>query len=124
MVGRRHHTGRQPRLHLLHQGAQVSLGARVLFKQIPHPGHPLRLQRRPGLLPILTSGLGELHGKIDTRTILDEAITRDVAFMPGEEFYPSQPCLGTMRLNFSHANADEAERGLRVLANLIREHQR
>lgn len=63
----------------------------------------------------------QLHTEIDTRTILHEAIARNVAFMPGEEFYPNDPRLAAMRLNFSHANADEADRGLRVLANLIRE---
>jgi hypothetical protein len=57
---------------------------------------------------------------VDTRTLLDEAIARGVAFMPGEEFYPNEPCLGTMRLNFSHADAAEADRGLRDLAELIR----
>lgn len=62
-----------------------------------------------------------LHDEIDTRTMLDEAIARGVAFMPGEEFYPNEPCPGTMRLNFSHADAPEAERGLRVLADLIRD---
>jgi 2-aminoadipate transaminase len=57
---------------------------------------------------------------VDTRTLLDEAIERGVAFMPGEEFYPNEPTLGTMRLNFSHADAGEADRGLRDLADLIR----
>lgn len=58
--------------------------------------------------------------RVDTRTVLDEAIARGVAFMPGEEFYPNEPSLGTMRLNFSHADAAEADRGLRDLADLIR----
>ncbi len=64
----------------------------------------------------------QLHDayRVDTRTVLDEAIARDVAFMPGEEFYPDEPSLGTMRLNFSHAGAAEADRGLRALADLIR----
>jgi 2-aminoadipate transaminase len=62
-----------------------------------------------------------LHDEVDTRTLLDEAIARGVAFMPGEEFYPNEPQLGTVRLNFSHADAAEADRGLRVLADLIRE---
>jgi DNA-binding transcriptional MocR family regulator len=64
-----------------------------------------------------------LHDEVDTRTMLDEAIARGVAFMPGEEFYPNEPDAGTMRLNFSHADASEADRGLRVLAGLIREHR-
>ena len=61
-----------------------------------------------------------LHDEVDTRTMLDEAIARGVAFMPGEEFYPNEPHMGTMRLNFSHADASEADRGLHVLADLIR----
>ncbi len=39
--------------------------------------------------------------------------------MPGEEFYPGDPVAGTMRLNFSHASPDDADRGLRTLAGLI-----
>lgn len=61
-----------------------------------------------------------LRHPVDTRTLLDEAITHGVAFMPGEEFSPDQPDLGTMRLNFSHAGVEEAERGLRTLAALVR----
>ena len=63
----------------------------------------------------------QLHDAIDTRLLLDEAIRRSVAFMPGGEFYPNEPQLGTMRLNFSHADKDDADRGLRTLAALIRE---
>ncbi|GAA3956761.1 PLP-dependent aminotransferase family protein [Gordonia caeni] len=65
-----------------------------------------------------------LKREIDTRTLLDEAIACGVAFMPGEAFYPNAPVLGTMRLNFSHADAGDADRGLAVLADLIREHRR
>lgn len=62
-----------------------------------------------------------LHDEVDTRTMLEEAIARGVAFMPGEEFYPDEPQMGTMRLNFSHADAGEADQGLHILADLIRE---
>lgn len=57
---------------------------------------------------------------IDTRALLPEAIARGVAFMPGEEFYPGTLWLGTMRLNFSHAAPEDAERGLAALAALVR----
>jgi len=60
-------------------------------------------------------------GPIDTRPLLAAAIDRGVAFMPGEEFFPNEPLQGTMRLNFSHASAQEAERGLHVLAELLTE---
>ena len=61
-----------------------------------------------------------LDQPIDTRTLLGEAIERNVAFMPGEEFSPGEPDLGTMRLNFSHAGPEEADRGLATLAELLR----
>ena len=41
--------------------------------------------------------------------------------MPGEEFFPGEPRLGTMRLNFSHAG-DDTDRGLAILADLLGEH--
>lgn len=64
----------------------------------------------------------KLNHPIDTRALLNTAIENKVAFMPGEEFSPAQPDLGTMRLNFSHANASEAQRGLQTLAQLLKEH--
>ncbi len=60
-----------------------------------------------------------LNQPIDTRALLGEAIERGVAFMPGEEFYAGEPELGTMRLNFSHADPESADRGLATLAELI-----
>ena len=38
--------------------------------------------------------------------------------MPGEEFFPNAPQLGTMRLNFSHAG-DAADGGLSILSHLL-----
>ncbi|MGE5491505.1 MAG: PLP-dependent aminotransferase family protein, partial [Actinomycetota bacterium] len=45
---------------------------------------------------------------------------RGVAFMPGEPFYPeTNPTTGSLRLNFSHATPEQAERGLEILADLL-----
>ena len=63
-----------------------------------------------------------LRTPIDTRELLGEALERNVAFMPGEEFYPDRPQSGTMRLNFSHAGAEEVERGLATLAGAVASH--
>lgn len=61
-----------------------------------------------------------LKRRIDTRALLPRAIERGVAFMPGEAFFAhAGEGLGTLRLNFSHAPAAEAERGLRILAELL-----
>lgn len=62
----------------------------------------------------------KLRERIDTRALLAKAIENGVAFMPGEAFFPDPADgFGTMRLNFSHAGAVEAERGLGVLARLV-----
>jgi 2-aminoadipate transaminase len=62
----------------------------------------------------------QLRRTVDTRQVLKLSIERGVAFMPGEAFFP-EPAdgIGTLRLNFSHASADEAERGLGILAGLL-----
>jgi DNA-binding transcriptional MocR family regulator len=63
-----------------------------------------------------------LNQAIDTRPLLNAAIARNVAYMPGEAFFADDhPPLGGLRLNFSLASDDEAERGLAVLAALFRE---
>lgn len=59
---------------------------------------------------------------LDTQALLAPALERGVAFMPGEPFYP-EPQAGTnaMRLNFSHADPADVDRGLATLAALLRE---
>ncbi len=63
-----------------------------------------------------------LNQIIDTRLLLSQAIERSVAFMPGESFLTMPDrASGQLRLNFSHATEEQADLGLRVLAELIRE---
>ena len=66
----------------------------------------------------------KLKHAIDTRPLLQNALSRGVAFMPGEAFYPasSDPQLGTMRLNFSHANVEDMNTGLEKLAQIVEAH--
>jgi 2-aminoadipate transaminase len=62
-----------------------------------------------------------LARQMDTRTLLPEALRRGVAFMPGEPLYPELPEIcGGLRLNFSHADEVQIEKGLSVLAELLR----
>lgn len=59
---------------------------------------------------------------LDTRRVLSRAIEQDVVFMPGEPFFPLPiDHANALRLNFSHADADQVERGLATLARLLRE---
>lgn len=62
-----------------------------------------------------------LNRRLDTRLLLPKAIDANVAFMPGEPFFPQDVSRGgQLRLNFSHASAAQAELGLERLAGLIR----
>jgi DNA-binding transcriptional MocR family regulator len=82
-----------------------------------HFGDLARWQTPPGGLFFWL----DLLAPIDTRALLSEAIERGVAFMPGELFFAGEvPAHGTLRLNFSHADEDGIERGLGVLAELVR----
>lgn len=63
----------------------------------------------------------QLQQRLDTRTLLPAAIERGVAFMPGEAFFAeSRESCGALRLNFSLAGDEEIERGLAILAGLLR----
>ncbi|WP_434779612.1 PLP-dependent aminotransferase family protein [Neisseria sp. Ec49-e6-T10] len=64
----------------------------------------------------------KLNKKIDTQELLKESMKQNIAFMPGEPFF-TQPAenLGYLRLNFSHASTDNIQKGIKILAGLIRE---
>ncbi|MDG4551627.1 MAG: PLP-dependent aminotransferase family protein [Candidatus Contendobacter sp.] len=111
------------------------------------PGYPAHLERlrafyrerRDAMQAALTRHLGELtqwtmpNGGLffwarlqsggDTRALLVRALERKVAFMPGEAFFASASAQhgAFMRLNFSHATPEQLERGMAVLAEVIRE---
>jgi DNA-binding transcriptional MocR family regulator len=63
----------------------------------------------------------KLKQTLDTRKLLPLALEQQLAFMPGEAFMP-EPTAGTgqIRLNFSHATADQTEAGLARLAEVFR----
>ena len=62
-----------------------------------------------------------LNHKLDTRTLLQPAMAQNVAFMPGEPFYPTEGSVtGHLRFNFSLATPEQMEDGLSRLAGLIR----
>lgn len=57
---------------------------------------------------------------IDTRTLLAEALSAGVAFMPGEPFFADRRQFSnSLRLNFSHADALDADRALSTLADIL-----
>ena len=57
---------------------------------------------------------------IDAWHLLEQSIVENVAFMPGEAFYPAGvKAPPALRLNFSHATAAQAANGLAKLAKII-----
>lgn len=63
----------------------------------------------------------QLNERLDTRLLLKRALDRNVAFMPGEPFFAtSKNPGGWLRLNFSHSNGEAIERGIAILAEVIR----
>ncbi len=64
----------------------------------------------------------KLKKQIDTLALLKEAIARQVAFVPGEPFFDDgEAHKGYIRLNFSNAEIGNIEKGLKILAELIKE---
>ena len=48
--------------------------------------------------------------------LLDTALRQDVAFVPGDPFYPGGDTGSHMRLNFSNAQPDQIREGIRRLS--------
>jgi len=63
----------------------------------------------------------ELPEHINTRKLLEKAVERKVAFVPGGSFYPQGDCERSMRLNFSTMEDDKIVSGMKILAELIKE---
>ncbi|WP_100406522.1 aminotransferase-like domain-containing protein [Bacillus solitudinis] len=61
----------------------------------------------------------ELDERINTAELLNEAVKRGVAFVPGEPFYAGIPKKNTMRLNFTHSTPEKIEKGMELLVNLL-----
>ena len=55
----------------------------------------------------------------DAREILMRCIEKNVAFVPGQEFFPDGSGKNTMRLNFSNATAENIEEGIRRIGEVL-----
>lgn len=59
---------------------------------------------------------------LDATNMLPRAISRNVAYVPGEGFYAGGEGKNCMRLNFSFVEPDKIRRGIELLAEVIRDH--
>jgi 2-aminoadipate transaminase len=60
---------------------------------------------------------------LDTTALLKKALERNVAFVPGEDFFPDHEGRNCMRLNFSNAGPELIREGITRLAGLCRDLQ-
>ncbi|MEG1812228.1 MAG: PLP-dependent aminotransferase family protein [Clostridia bacterium] len=63
----------------------------------------------------------ELPEGIDAVKMLDEAVARNVAYVPGTHFYAGGGHERTLRLNFSNSTLADIDKGMSALGELVRE---
>ena len=63
---------------------------------------------------------GEFTVPVDTVMAFPEAIARKVAYVPGKSFYVGETGLNTLRLNYSNADEEKIERGIRALGEVFK----
>lgn len=65
---------------------------------------------------------GELPDYIDTVEILPEALSQNVAYIQGCEFFAEGGGRNTVRLNFSNASIERIDHGVKVLSGIFKKH--
>ncbi|MHA8111260.1 aminotransferase-like domain-containing protein [Lactobacillaceae bacterium Melli_B4] len=63
----------------------------------------------------------ELPGEIDTMELFKTCVKNNVAFVPGDSFYPNKPKMGTFRLNFSNVDDETIKVGMKRLGDALKE---
>ena len=65
----------------------------------------------------------ELPEKMSAREILNKCLERKIAFVPGGSFFPCKSKENTFRINYSNMPEDKIEKGLRIIGEIIKDHQ-
>lgn len=63
----------------------------------------------------------EVPGNINTMDLFYNCVKHNVAFVPGEPFYPDEVIPGTFRMNFSNMKEEQIHEGVRRMAIAINE---
>lgn len=58
---------------------------------------------------------------INAKQLLEKALKRGVSFIPGDAFYINNPDTSSFRISISYPPEEEIEKGIRILANLIKD---
>lgn len=57
---------------------------------------------------------------MNTEELFEQAVDEQVAYVPGSAFYPANDNFRSMRLNFSYAEEEQIEEGVKRLAKVVR----
>ena len=60
-----------------------------------------------------------LPDRLNARTLLEECVRQNVAFVPGGAFYPNGGHENTLRLNYSNMPVERIREGVRRLASAV-----
>jgi 2-aminoadipate transaminase len=63
----------------------------------------------------------EVEKSLNMTSLLNDAVDRGVAYVPGEPFYAGPPKKNTLRLNFTHSTPDKIEQGMKLFVPLLQE---
>ncbi len=63
----------------------------------------------------------QLPAHVNTLPLLDKAVAKNVAFVPGAAFYAHAPQLNTLRLSFVTASVEQIDIGVQALAQVFKE---
>ncbi|RLF80416.1 aminotransferase, partial [Thermococci archaeon] len=58
---------------------------------------------------------------IDTKVMFEKAVSKGVAYVPGEAFFAYRDVKNTMRLNFTYVSEEKIKEGIKRLAETIKE---
>jgi 2-aminoadipate transaminase len=61
----------------------------------------------------------QLPEGIKSKEVFEEALKNNVAFVPGDSFFPKGDCKNAMRLNFSNMPEDKIKEGIRRLGQVL-----
>jgi 2-aminoadipate transaminase len=101
-------------------------GLRKIYKERMHVMlRQLQRLNLPGLEYVVPQGgmffWVSLHEKINTKELLNKAIEKGVAYVPGSPFYVGEPKHNTFRLNYTHAVPEKIELGMSKLVSVLEE---
>ncbi|GAE28419.1 transcriptional regulator [Halalkalibacter wakoensis JCM 9140] len=63
----------------------------------------------------------EVDKSLNMTQLLNKAVDRGVAYVPGEPFYAGEPKKNTLRLNFTHSTPEKIEQGMKLFVPMIEE---